>query len=235
MSFRPSTFTWYCFLNLGFKTCPWYDLYDWTESLLLRLEIWLFVSLWIVSVLIITQSLIMHPISLWQWGFAGSCVLCKIHFAFFIEHLIAFVISSSWQTVLTLCCQPCHFLFFDVLSFLLCAAAASWLSAMQCLFIFSLIIFLHVAATSILSALRHLFLYCLSVILHFADSSILSALQHLFIYILCWLSCTLQLRLCLQPGALSSYCARSCPAKPSFFCCHVELLLWLFLSCGTCR
>ncbi len=183
MSFRPSTFTWYCFLNLGFKTCPWYDSYGWTDSLLLCLEIWSFVSLWIVSVPIINQSHIMHKIALWQWGFAGSCVLCMICFVYFIECLMAFFISLLLQTVLTLCCRPFYFLFFDVLLLLFCAAAASWLSAVQCLFIFSLIIFLQFAAMPILSALRQLFIYSLLVIL----------------------SCTLQICLYSQPCDISSY------------------------------
>ncbi len=177
-AFRPSIFTWYCLLNSGFKTCPWYHSY---ASIALFGNL-LFVSLWIVTVPIKNRSHIMHTIALWLWGFAGFCVLCKIHFAFFIEHLMAFVIFLSWQIVLTLCCQPCRFIFLDVLLLLLCVAAASWLSAMQCLFIFSLIIFLCDATTSILSALQHLFLYSLMVILRFATASMPSASKHLFIY-----------------------------------------------------
>jgi hypothetical protein len=131
--------------------------------------------------------------------------MCNICFASFIEHVILFVISLLWQTVLTLCCRPCHFLFFDVYLLHFCVAAASILSAMQCLFLISLSIFFHVVATSIPSASRHLFIYSLLFFLCVATASMPLVRHFLFVIILLFVVFILQFPLNFWPGALSSY------------------------------
>jgi hypothetical protein len=107
---------------------------------------------------------------------------------------------------------------------------------MQCLFIFSLLIFLRDATTSILSALRHLFICSLLIILHSATASMPSACLvtslHIFsvgFLALCNCFYAFSLAHCLLTEQVLVLLSLL------FFCCCVKLLILLFLSCGTCR
>ncbi len=118
-------------------------------------------------------------------------------------------------------------LFWCIVVASLCCSS-SWLSAMQCLFLYSLSIFLRVAATSILSASRPLFVYSLIVFLRVADLSILSALRHLFLYSLLVF---LHFAIVSMPPA---WCIVFILSKilSCWAFCHVKLLLSLFSAAG---